>query len=73
MGWEYGKFYYTTALLRSIAENYATIYEGFPLSWDTEETNPWSIAEYKADFDMALKGVGKRDYYRMARWLNGNL
>ena len=59
MGWINDKYFYSTGALKSIAENYLRIYEGLPLSWRTEIYNPWAIAEYKADFDRALRGIGK--------------
>lgn len=62
MGWVNDKFFYTKRLLRVIVQNYSTIYDGLPLSLSEEVTNPWALAEYKADFDMALKGIGKGEW-----------
>lgn len=62
MGIEY---YYSSRLLKTIADNYEHIYEGIPF-WAYEVTNPWSIAEYKADFDIALSNIGK------GRWRGTN-
>lgn len=59
MGWRDGKYYYSPGVLKAIAANYTTIYEGLPVSWKTEEYNLWSLAEFKADFDMALRSIGK--------------
>lgn len=57
--WVDKEFFYTKRLLRSIAENYHSIYQGFRVSLSRDETNPWRIAEYKADFDMALNSIGR--------------
>ncbi len=59
MGWRDGKYYYSSGVLKAIAANYATIYEGLPVSWRRDEYNLWSLAEFKADFDIALKAIGK--------------
>ena len=59
MGWVNGKYYYSTGALKSITENYLRIYEGLPISWRTVIYNPWAIAEYKGDFDRALRGIGR--------------
>ena len=57
--WKGDQYYYSTKTLKIIAENYANIYEGLPLSLNYEVTNPFSLAEYKIDFDLALRGIGK--------------
>lgn len=69
MPWIKNEYIYTKKLLKAIAGNYQLIYEGLPLSWKTEIYNPWSIAEYKADFDIALDSIG-RGYW--AGELNGS-
>ena len=51
------EYYYSSRLLRTIAENYEHIYEGIPF-WGHEVTNPWRIAEFKTDFDIALSNIG---------------
>ena len=48
--------------MRTIAESYTSIYEGLPLSLRSEVTNPWALAEFKADFDMALNSIGKGNW-----------
>ncbi len=58
MGWRDGRFYYTKKVLKGIAENYFTIYDGLP-TLNREIMNPWGLAEFKADFDMALNGLGR--------------
>ncbi len=58
MPWVGDKFIYTVKLLKAIAEQYDQIYEGFSFKGHTI-MNPLSIIEYKSDFDMALKGIGK--------------
>ncbi len=62
---QYETFYYTRVILETIAEDYRRLYEGLSFR-DDLIINPWSLAEYKADFDMALRGIGK------GKW-NGNL
>ena len=66
MGWRGNQFFYSKRLLKTIAENYCSIYEGLPLSSGEEVTNPWLIAEYKADFERALQSIGR------GKW-DGNL
>ena len=58
MPWIENQFFYTKRLLKTIAGNYVTLYDGLP-SWGGQITNPWALAEYKADFDIALNGIGK--------------
>lgn len=57
--WVGDQFFYSKRLLKIIAENYCNIYEGLPLSSGVEVTNPWAIAEYKADFERALQSIGR--------------
>lgn len=57
-------FYYSVGVLKYISANYSRIYqEGIEIYghgiYRYTDTNPWSIAEYKADFDTALTGIGK--------------
>lgn len=59
MGWVNGEYFYTTGVLRAIAANYLTLYNGFPVSWRKDEYDLTNIAEYKADFDRALNAIGK--------------
>ena len=59
MPWINNEFIYTKKLLKAIAKSYESIYEGLPVSWKAEVYNPWAIAEYKADFDVALDSIGK--------------
>ena len=55
--WTYA---YTRSTLKSIASNYLSIYRGLPLTWrQSLISNTVSIAEYKADFDMALNSIGR--------------
>jgi hypothetical protein len=65
------EFYYSSKLLRQIAESYHHIYQGIVIkSWnetidgetigcERRISNPWEIAECKADFDKALSAIGK--------------
>ncbi len=59
MGWRDGEFFYSKRLLKTIADNYCTIYDGLPVFLGKEITDLFSIAEYKADFDIGLKGIGR--------------
>ncbi len=58
MGWDNDDFFYTTGLLKTIAAYYQEIYNGIP-RLSGELTNPWELAELKADFDLALNSLGK--------------
>jgi len=55
--WHNDRFYYTTGMLKGIASNYDYLY--LDASWNTL----FSVAESKADFDMALSSIGK-GYWR---------
>ena len=59
MPWEGGQYRYTKGLLMAIARNYSMMSEGLELRASQLITNPWSLAEYKADFDMALQSIGR--------------
>ena len=59
MPWVDGKFFYTKAIIKAIAENYGTIYDGLPVSWRADTYNLWSLAEYRADFCNALNAIGR--------------
>ena len=53
------QFDYSIRLLRSIAECYEEIYDGLDMGIYTE-TNPFRLAEYRADFCLALKQLTGR-------------
>ena len=57
MGWKGDQYFYSKRTLRTIAENYP-LSDGLPTFWG-QITNPWALAEYKADFDMALNSIGR--------------
>ena len=59
MPWVEGKYIYSAGVLRSIAAHYLQIYDGLPVSWRRDEYNLWSLAEYRADFDNALRAIGR--------------
>lgn len=67
--WERGEYnreqwYYTVSNLWDIAESYFHIYQGIDFYrrgiFKYTVTNPWLIAEYKADFDGAVKSLSPR-------------
>ncbi len=51
------QYRYTSDALRMIARYYDRIYDGLPVNGLT--LNPWSLAEFKADFDLALRRIGR--------------
>jgi len=61
MKWD--KYYYSIGTLRDICASYSHIYQGIEFYrngfYRYTDTDPWSIAEYKADFDIALQNIGK--------------
>ena len=57
--WRDDKFYYSTKVLKTIAENYTALYEGLEFRAGHLVTNPWALAEYKADFDLGVQSIGK--------------
>ena len=59
MGWQGETYYYSVKILRVIAENYTSIYDGLELRPGHLITNPWALAEFRADFDVALQSIGK--------------
>ena len=56
--WVGDKFLYTKGLLKKIASSYDNIYGGLPLLRG-EITDPFAIAEFRADFDLALNSIGR--------------
>ena len=73
MPWVNDEFYYTYNLLKavinSIKEDLDTI-EVYGKKRDYIISDPFSVAEHKADITMATRAVGK-DYTKMIKWLNG--
>ena len=57
MSWVNDRFYYSVGLLRHIAENYS-LYD--PDSSEFDWKHWQSAIEFKADFDTALKSLGRR-------------
>lgn len=57
--WRDDRYYYSTKTLKTIAERYTSIYSGLELREGSLITNPFLIAEYKADFDIALGSIGR--------------
>ncbi len=56
-------YYYSVSVLKDIVASYTHIYQGIEFSkggvYHHLDADPWSIAEFKADFDMALQNIGK--------------
>ena len=57
--WKGDEYYYSVGTLRTIANNYDTVYDGLTFVFHTV-TNPWEIAEYRADFDVAWKALPQK-------------
>lgn len=57
--WINDTYEYSTHTLKVIANYYCKIYEGIPVLFKEDLINPWSLAEFKADFDLALNNVGR--------------
>jgi len=62
MVWRDDKFYYSTRILKVIAENYTSLYDGLEFRSGQLISNPWALAEYKADFDVALQTIGQGNW-----------
>ncbi len=61
MGLREGKYYYTVRLLRYLADNWDNLYQdGIEFNEEHATYNPFEIAEFRADFDIALRYLGKR-------------
>lgn len=61
MAWREGYYYYTVRLLRYIADNWNSLYtDGIEFSEERATTNPFDIAEFRADFDISLHSLSKR-------------
>ena len=79
MGWQDETYFYSVKILRVIAENYTSVYDGLEFRPGHLITNPWALAEFRADFDVALQSIGKgrwtgninghkfKDYYHYGR------
>lgn len=71
--WIDGREYrYTASILKGIAQYYCQVYTGFapaPPAPDRWINNEWSIAEYKADFDMALSTIGRSKWQGLEGYL----
>lgn len=65
--WQNDKYSYTPSILEKIARHYESIYDGIPIlcfgdksySYEIKVLEYYQIAEYKADFDIALDTLGK--------------
>ncbi len=55
------QYKYTAGILKAVASYYWSLYSGgLSVSpWKVELTNDWVVAEYKADFDVALNAIGR--------------
>uniref|UniRef100_A0A6M3JK26 Uncharacterized protein n=1 Tax=viral metagenome TaxID=1070528 RepID=A0A6M3JK26_9ZZZZ len=57
--WDNDEYLYSSRVLRVIAENYVTLYDGLSFRDGDLVSHPMSLAEFKADFDMALSHIGR--------------
>jgi len=57
--WQGNEYVYSARTLKVTARFYDKIYQGLPLSFTFEVTDPLQIAEYRADFDRALDAIGR--------------
>jgi hypothetical protein len=72
MPWINEQYFYSSRVLRTIAENYTTLYSGFPMGLRGAVVNPFEVADYKADFDMALSRLGRHWELRSSRFADYN-
>ena len=56
---DFQEFYYSKRLLQTIAANYARLYDDGLSVLNGVITDLFSLAEFKADFDMALSAIGR--------------
>ena len=70
MAWVNDRFYYSIRLLRSICGSYENIYDGLEVGLYVE-TNPFRLAEYRADFDLARRHLGRRKRKFIELIING--
>jgi hypothetical protein len=66
MVWINDVYYYSKSILKAIARHYSSLYEDGLLIANHHINYLHSVAEYKADFDMALNAIGR------GKW-NGSL
>jgi len=57
--WTGDKYYYSKRILKEIANRYDDIYDGIQGNWNNDIYNPWSLAEFAADFTMAFNKIGR--------------
>jgi len=75
MGWQDDTYFYTYSTLEQIAECYRNVYEGIEFYsrnglYYGLERNPLSLAEYKADFDMAWGKLPQPEKHSLTQYLN---
>ncbi len=61
MPWRGNSYFYTIGILKAVASVYETVYDGLIIA-EYRVGNPWSIAEFKADFDVALNAIGRGEW-----------
>ena len=59
--WKNDQYLYSVGVLKAIAEWYDSIYEVMMLG-DYQITNPFSLIDFKVDFDMALNEIGRGNW-----------
>jgi hypothetical protein len=57
--WQNDKYYYSKHILKEIAYRYDAFYEGIEGNYNNDIVNPWSLAEFAADFTMAFNKIGR--------------
>jgi len=88
MAWVGDNYFYSIRILKEIAKCYYTIYQGLEFKdkrgWLIRiERHPLRLAEYRADFGIALRSIGKKEkdierltfnnFVEMCSFLNGGV
>jgi hypothetical protein len=63
MTWHNDIYYYSSGILKAIAQGYDSLYEDGLLLANHRISYLHSIAEYKADFDMSLDYIGRGNWH----------
>ncbi|GAH86163.1 unnamed protein product [marine sediment metagenome] len=68
--WKNDRYIYSKGILQRIAWCYVSVYDGIP-ALNYEITNLYSIAEFKADFDLSLNAIGRGNWLGVLRTEDG--